>query len=933
LQVPVVHATTDADGNYTVVNLPAPGVYQVSFAAQGFGKVVRSGVQLTVGFTAKLDTNLPVGAVTDTVEVTAAGPVVDTVSTVGNSILNEQEIQESPKGLGLQELLPLAAGVSTQGKPDVGDSNLALKQTILTYGVVLEPTLNVEGINTTTSKVASTSIYLDSMALSEVEFKTSGNNADVAFPGVAMEAQLKSGGNTFHGDLQADYENPSFQGNNITPYLAAPPNSLTISNPLEGGGYYDYAGDIGGRIITDKLWFYGGLSKQQITQGSPNFHGGPDAAGCWTCADAPAANIVTYLKQYNGRVSYQLRPNTKLIFSELRGVKFASSTSFSPTRPLPSTNYQNQPDKVWHVEVQSMFGSRFFISGLYGHSDYSVNYTAQPLSALLPFGFKNGASYPGSPSELELSNNLYTGPTVFPDTKPHGRNEMKIIGSFIPSKPKFGGRHQLRFGTEENWETNSDKKLTDNASGDYLLEFQNGAPNRIVIYNYPFPTSHDGLHSQAGFFTDQWMIKRLSINLGVRAERYHAFYPTQSKPAGQFSAIFPAQTFQGQDILTWRDIVPRLGGAWDVRGNGKTVIKASFGLFGDTMGDSFADPFNPNAQQSKTYSWTGPCAPTAAGAPIQYACDATPNFLAALPTLTPVTSTGGASQILNPDLKQDKTREYTVKVERELVPNVALNVAYVRHTILNLYDAATNAGSITATADVTNNGIDIGHNYNIGVPFIDSFNGVSTPVTVYTYAKGSGTTANKVVNNPSNRPDIFNTFEVGVTKRYSKRLTALASFWSTKNHRWIQGTAGVAGSPNDDPFPIDDTWNWEARADVTYNLPKGFQIASFYRAQSGVPGQRVSAFNSSALAQGSTTIRMGPFGEYRGPVIGTLNFKIAKDFRFHERFRLQPNFQMFNVLNTSGAVTTNYRTGPTTFGVASSIVSPRVVRIGALFTF
>jgi hypothetical protein len=71
----------------------------------------------------------------------------------------------------------------------------------------------------------------------------------------------------------------------------------------------------------------------------------------------------------------------------------------------------------------------------------------------------------------------------------------------------------------------------------------------------------------------------------------------------------------------------------------------------------------------------------------------------------------------------------------------------------------------------------------------------------------------------------------------------------------------------------------------------------------------------------------------RGPVIGTLNFKIAKDFRFHKRFCLQPNFQMFNVLNTSGAVATNYRTGPTTFGVASNIVSPRVVRIGVLFTF
>jgi hypothetical protein len=748
-----------------------------------------------------------------------------------------------------------------------------------------------------------------------------------------MEAQLKSGGNTFHGDLQGDYENPKFQGNNINSVLSAAPNNLTISNPLQGGGYYDYAGDLGGRIITDKLWFYGGYSKQQITQGSPNFHAAPNAAGCWTCADAPAANIVTFLKQYNGKISYQVRPSTKLIFSELRGIKFASSTSFSPTRPLPSTNRQDQPDKVWHAEVQSTIGTRFLIDGLFGYSDYSVNYTAQPLSALAPYGYTRGADAPGSPSQQELSNSLFTGPTVFPDTKPHTRYELKITGAFMPSQPKLGGRHQFKFGTEENWETNSDQKLTDNASGNYLLQFQNGAPNRIVIYNYPFPTSADKLHSQAGFVTDSWTIKRVSINMGLRAERYHSFYPTQSKPAGQFSSIFPAQTFEGKDILTWRDVVPRIGAAWDVRGDGKTVIKASFGLFGDTMGDSFADPFNPNAQQSKTYAWSGPCAPTAIGAPIQYPCDVTPAFLATLPTLTPVSSTGGASQVLNPDLKQDKTYEYTVKVERQLVPNVALNLTYVRHTIRNLYNAATNAGSITPTADVTGNGIDTGHDYTIPVTFTDTFNGTTTPVTVYTYAKGTGTSANKVVNTPSDRPDIYNSFEVGVTKRYSKRFNAMGSFWTTKNHRWIQGTAGVAGSPNDNPFPKDDTWNWEARANFVYNLPKGFQVSSLYRVQSGVAGQRVTAFNSSALSQGSTTIRMGPFGEYRGPIIGTLNFRAAKDFKFHDRFRIQPNFQIFNVLNTSGAVTTNYRTGASTFGVVSSIVSPRVARIGALFTF
>jgi hypothetical protein len=484
-----------------------------------------------------------------------------------------------------------------------------------------------------------------------------------------------------------------------------------------------------------------------------------------------------------------------------------------------------------------------------------------------------------------------------------------------------------------DWEAAGTRVLADKPSGNYLLQFQNGAPNKILVYNYPLPSSINNLYSQSIYLTDTWTIKRVAINLGVRAERYHSFYPAQDKPAGQFSAIFPAQSFPGQDILTWTDVVPRVGAAWDIAGNGKTVLKGSFGLFGDTMGDTFAATFNPNAQQSKTYNWSGPCAPTAPLAPVEYACDVTPAFLATLPSLTPTAATGGTSQILNPNLKQDKTHEYTFKAERQLIPNVAVNFSYVHHSIFNMYNSATNAGLRTPVATFVGNGIDVGHTYNVPVKFTDTFNGVSTPVTIYTYVKGSGTIANEVVNTPSSRPDTYDSFEVAINKRYSKRWNGFASYWMTKNHRWLQGTAQVLGSPNDDAFPIDDTWNWELRGSAVYNLPKGFQVSSLYRAQSGTPGQRLAAFNSSALQQGSTTIRMGSFGQYRGPIISTWNIKTSKVFAIHDRYHIEANFQVFNLLNSSAAVATNYLTGASTFGVVTDLISPRVFRIGGLFTF
>src|ERR1051326_2218721 len=230
LQVPAVNTLTDQEGNYQVLDLPAPGVYRVSFAHSGFETLVRPELNLSVGFAARVDGTLKIGQVEQTLEVSASNPVIDTVNTSGGTTLQLAEIQEIPKGLGLQELLPMSAGISLQGKPDVGDSNLAARSAIITYGVLAEPYLQVEGINVTSSHDLDTAVYFDSLSLAETEFKTVGNNADVPFAGVNMVAIMKSGSNDFHGDIAGDLENANFQGSNITPALAA--HGLKNTSPL-----------------------------------------------------------------------------------------------------------------------------------------------------------------------------------------------------------------------------------------------------------------------------------------------------------------------------------------------------------------------------------------------------------------------------------------------------------------------------------------------------------------------------------------------------------------------------------------------------------------------------------------------------------------------------------------------------------------------------
>src|SRR5262245_4318088 len=309
LQVPTVTTVTDTEGNYRLRDLPAPGVYRVVFELQGFQTIAFDSVSLTAGFTARIDAALKVSTLSETVEVSGQSPVVDTVSVAGVSSIQSDRLEITPLGLGIQNLLPMAAGVSLQGPPDVGDSQLANRQRIVTYGVALTPTLEFEGINSTTARQGNTALYLDFYQVEEASFKTSGNNADVAFGGVHQQMIMKSGGNTFHGSIESDYENENWQSNNVSDELAA--QGFTITNPTIR--YYDFNGDVGGYILKDKLWFYGGASKQEIDQLQIGYVAGPNAAGCWTCPDAPPGTVSRILKQQYSQLSWQASPYTKVI--------------------------------------------------------------------------------------------------------------------------------------------------------------------------------------------------------------------------------------------------------------------------------------------------------------------------------------------------------------------------------------------------------------------------------------------------------------------------------------------------------------------------------------------------------------------------------------------------------------------------------------------
>ena len=155
-----------------------------------------------------------------------------------------------------------------------------------------------------------------------------------------------------------------------------------------------------------------------------------------------------------------------------------------------------------------------------------------------------------------------------------------------------------------------------------------------------------------------------------------------------------------------------------------------------------------------------------------------------------------------------------------------------------------------------------------------------------------------------------------------------SSFWMTKTHQWIRATPT---SPNDDRFAINDTWAWEARADANYRLPSDINASVNVRAASGAKGQRTQTFSDARLLQGTVTLRMDEFGAQHGPAVPVTSFRLAKKFRPTNRYSVDVNVAVFNLINSSAAVSTSYLSG--TFGRITDILAPRVARIGIQFSF
>ena len=888
-------AVTSETGNYRFPALP-PGTWTVTYELAGFNTVRREGIQLSLGFTANLNVELALATLQETVTVTGESPVIDTSATRIQQNFKTEQLQSIPNGRDMWSLLAVTPAVQMT-RIDVGGNRAGTQTGYSAYGFTGQVRVLIEGINTTEG-TGGAGFYFDYSSLEEVFLGTTGQTAEMPNPGVQSQFIAKSGGNQFSGEYYLDWYNNSLQGSNL-------PDKYTT--PVAQGGfgfrkganeidhYYDTAINMGGPIKKDKIWWFGTYRTQKNAVAQPLF--------------TFDKTFDTKLWNPVGKLTYQINQNNKLIGYYQWGQKT------QPNR-LPNagytytdegqTNLQDSGSWVYKAEWNGTVSDKLYLEARFGDFGY---YFPLLTNGTDNFWFRDTTNLTLSGSQqrwqLDRDRKQYNlASTYFIDTAKMGTHTFKA------------GFEMLR---ERGWEGYEQVY-----GGNIETTYANGVGSTVT---FAFPTAsgpvgsldaHDSLTSQSaldvysGFINDTWSWGKLTMNLGVRFDNYKGWLPEQQQIGATIGPeTLASKTFQETDMYSWKSFAPRVGLIYDFSGQGRSVLKANYGLFWHNPGVTLGSDANPNIpQKTVTYNWTD------LNGNRRY--DAGETVGAATSRLTE-----GAIGF-NKDIKQPYTHEVGLFFEQQITDTLGARVGYVYKTEDDL-TGATFPGRTIAAYSVPFSFVDVGP---------DNIRGNGDDQTITLHGIPTANIGNfpvtQVISNVDGRLSRYHTYEASLNKRFSQKWSGqLGGSW-TKQHDFPESVANSFPRNLDLPGVQDRTF-WSMKATASYDAPWGIRVSPVIRHQSGTNYARTIAVPGSAAPAGVTfpasTIYAEPADSRREQNIWVFDTRFERTFNITNRVRFRGFLDFFNITNSYASETISRATGAS-FLRPTAILAPFTSRVG-----
>jgi hypothetical protein len=271
---------TNEEGFFVFANLD-PGAYRIEVGHPGFRKMIRAGIELTPNSTVRIDLELTPGAVSEVVEVTADTPLLQTDRSDTGGKIETQQLNTMPllNNRNYQNLLLVVPGVQRAYRSNSAFFNSQEHLQSVVNGLDQRNNYMIEGVDNNVENL--TGIIPPADAIATVDVSTTNYDPELGRAGGAVtNVTLKSGTNRFHGTAFEYHRDNDLQARNV--FASATPHSV----------YNQFGGSLGGRIMRDKLFFFGDYQGSRDVFGNTNLPTIPTPA--FSNGDLRAAPTVIY---------------------------------------------------------------------------------------------------------------------------------------------------------------------------------------------------------------------------------------------------------------------------------------------------------------------------------------------------------------------------------------------------------------------------------------------------------------------------------------------------------------------------------------------------------------------------------------------------------------------------------------------------------------
>src|SRR5216683_3088812 len=766
--------TTDDSGEYVVPNL-TPGIYTVRAESRGFKTVERPNIQIEVATDLSVDVSLPPGDVRETVIVNEEVPLLNTTSSTLGGTLSNKEINDLPlNGRNYENLLQLRPGVVRY--PGGGFSTTSANglraedNAYLVDGLFNSEPFSGQSIINGAGIAGDSATILPVDAIQEFNLQQNPPAEYGWKPGAIVNVGLKSGTNSVHGTAYAFGRDTPFDARNFFNPVGQEKNPRNLEQ---------FGGTVGGAIIKDKLFYFGGYEGQRYTVGNtgllvtPSTVSLPDAGNCLFSGTGDCANsIPDAIANVHAAFLAGAVPNDVSAASlKIAGCNFTPPNTVTcdgsgfPLNPstdpanlsinfgLPNTvSADNAVGKVdYRLNERNTLSSMYFFGNNSGTVSDASQLQTKWLTQIHTRAQVFGESWTFVPNarwvnearfgynrlyqptftndhttniqtayglDTGVTNPLYGGLpriSVFPKyifpQELGGFNWPKVQGpdtriQFIDHISYTVGKHAIKFGGELHRDAFTGAayggsrgrfKFGVGAPSDPFPEgiedFFAGVPSNATLL-IGDPTRHIHNWGYAGFVQDDFRVApNLTFNFGLRYEVNTVikedhnllgnFDPTKGLIQAGLGGV------SGPYNPDRKNFAPRFGFAWDIGGNGRTVLRAGGGIMYETINwESFLALNNSlglaTVPTGAPINFSGGTSGGNIATGLQFFPGATLNWNGPGTVFgsNPVNcdpATGAPCTVLGVDrnIKTPYVSNWTINIQHSFTPNLVLEVGYV----------------------------------------------------------------------------------------------------------------------------------------------------------------------------------------------------------------------------------------------------------------